>query len=58
MTAATAAHLASPGRARVAGMRTALPFTLVFLPYGLVIGATADQAGVDNFLGWCTSWLT
>src|SRR5690606_40361886 len=40
------------------GVRTALPFTLGFLPYGLVIGAAADHARVDDMLGWSTAWLT
>jgi predicted branched-subunit amino acid permease len=48
---------ATRGSARLAGVRRALPYTVVFLPYGLVIGAAADQSGVNDFLGWSTSWL-
>jgi predicted branched-subunit amino acid permease len=51
---------AAPTRERtawVAGVRTAAPYVAVFAPYGLVIGALADEASVDDLLGWSTAWL-
>lgn len=38
-------------------MRTALPYVGAFAPYGVAIGAVADQSPVPDLLGWSTSWL-
>lgn len=41
-----------------AGARTALPYVVVYAPFGLAIGALAHQSAVSDLLGWSTSWLT